>query len=246
MFTGCLPDPVDERDRPYGASLATFGSMQGGHYRIPSMRGPLNQRQTWSCPGHAWARWLTTGSDLLGEHLPEPSAAFIYAHARLITAGGDWSLVRDGGTNIRNCATVMSKFGIPPATVWPLDEQRINEQPCDRAYLYAHVNRVKLDGYYRLSGADEIEHAIRSNRPVVAGFEIHRGWADPPEVLDVPAFDGVTGRHAVLLDEVYDDGSFGGLNSWGAEWGNQGRFRLTRRYVEKAQDPWTGTLAFER
>ena len=56
----------------------------------------------------------------------------------------------------------------------------------------------------------------------------------------------MTGRHAVLLDEVFEDGSFGGLNWWGLEWGNKGRFRLTRRYVEKAQDPWTGTLSFIR
>lgn len=247
LMCGFLPDPVDARDLRYSTLAGEYGApSSNGHHRIPSDRPVLDQGDTWSCVPHAGARWWTTLADLAGVYVPEPSTSYLYTLARLITAGGDIRLVRDGGTNIRNVLRVMSAFGVAPASAWPLDKRTLNAQPCDHAFLFAHDHRVRLDAYYRLDGPDDIEHSVRIDHPVMAGFEIHAGWSDPPEVLEPPPFGGVTGRHAVLIDEVFDDGSFGFMNSWGPEWGRAGRGRMSRAYVAKAADPWTGTLTLER
>lgn len=247
LTTGFLADPPDERDLRYATIAGEFGaSVATGHHRIPMNRAPLDQGDTWSCVPHVAGRWWTTMADLAGVYVPEPSASFLYTLARLITAGGNVSLLRDGGTNIRNVLRVMSSFGVAPASVWPLDARTLNEQPCDHAFMHAFDQRVQLDAYYRLDGPSDIEHSVRINHPVMAGFEIHDGWSFPPEVLEPPPYGGVTGRHAVLIDEVFDDGSFGFLSSWGLEWGRAGRGRMSRAYVEKVVDPWTGTLTLER
>ena len=97
--------------------------------------------------------------------------------------------------------------------------------------------------YHRARSLDDIDAALAAGLPVVAAWQVGAEWFahDGVKPLEYPAV--AIGGHAVCL--VGKRGScYEILNSWGENWGRNGRGLLSATYAEKFTDAWTGGLSW--
>lgn len=146
---------------------------------------------------------------------------------------------RDDGTYIRDAVDSLRTLGVCPESVWPYAPQMVFAQPPLRAYQESLDN--KIEAYYRIPGdgkgrCDTIEHALRSNHPVVLAMpvsdEFTKHFKADGKVWG-PTKTWV-GYHAMIVVGVrYVNGGrqFKLRNSWGAQWGDNGHCWVEEAYV---------------
>lgn len=245
---GYLPSPHDPRDFVFEG---LFSANPGTAAVLLPTRPPLDQGPTPECVTHAAVRMVTTIADLQGVPVPELSPHFLYQQCLLVSAGGDWDIIKnfDAGTYPRTAMKRLSSVGIPSAELCPLPgpgEPR-DERPTVAALLEAHERRAVAGLYVRCLGADDISAALHIGHPVMIGLDVGAEWYDPPALLDRPSKR--VGGHAILVVGQDDGGDFIILNSWGDGWHAPGlpagHARLRRSYVDSSNDSWTMKLAFQ-
>lgn len=238
---GYIPDPVDVRDRPFGALGLEPVSFTGPHI-IPRGR-PVHVQGNQDCVANAGLKAVYTVADLLGIAMPELSRRKSYWGLRK-RAG---LYTRDVGGHIRDFFADLAALGVCAESACPYDPSLVLERPGLLAHEAAFDHRI-IEGYYRLpdGDVDAVIRAIRANQPVVAGFDVGRPFVDYRGARGL-AFNPPQrsiGRHALLLfghipDSHYEDGVFATESSWGEEWGDRGTALLTPAYIRSARDMWT-------
>ena len=177
---------------------------------------------------------------------PQLSRLFVYSLARTL----DGSLGTDGGTYIRSCFEVLSRFGIPEETVWPYDDSKVFVSPSMIAQRSALGH--KLHSYYRIKSTgqnrlDEVVSALRAMKPVVFGTLIEESFRNVGSLAPVGPPKGTTiGGHAMII-VGFIGGNFLVKNSWGKGWGDKGYFLMSPEYLawDETWDLWSPTLGFE-
>jgi C1A family cysteine protease len=127
----------------------------------------------------------------------------------------------------------------------PWDQARINIGPSFSAFRDAS-DRKWIDGYYRISesGANRIaavKAAIAKGFPVVYGQEVDSSWEnyDGTTVLQ-PSKTSIGGHSTFLYAYDAEHDVFLGQNSWGKDWGNGGRYKISPAAIgaATASDFW--------
>lgn len=259
MRFGYIPDDYDPNDIPFRAvhkvhkteALPNSTSSLLSHSPTPA-----NQLQIGCCTGASTTRAIKTRMSFLGYPFPfMPSALYLYAKTRMMTGV---SLDEDDGARLRDVFKAANKFGIcpedsNPAWSWPFScsDDRWKEEPpaaCDEA-----AQKHKLVKYLRLGpDPNEIKSALANNMPVVIGVSWMELW-DAPKVsetgvLNMPKSDfNSEGGHAIYLNGYgnYKDDYADGVNSWGDEWGDKGRFHISFKALSDSRvcyDRWAVDL----
>lgn len=233
-FWGCHPDPLDRRDRLIGElGLAPDIAPEAS---IDRHFAPKNQARSQSCCGQGLAAGLRLAYLAQGIDCPELSALFPYYTGRREYT----TRVRDVGTYIRAVVKATVRFGVPPELRWAFAMTRVNRQPVWSAFRAAHDFRG-LRGYYRIpkGDTDSVRRAIHAKCPVIAGWSVDEAFTKVtgPNVIG-PCRGTIVGGHCMAIVSYHRDRTFTLLNSWGANWRNGGRQRVTDDFVAEGSDLW--------
>lgn len=251
--SGYKPDPHDPRDRILDTAVLTemvsVGAVYNTDEHIIVEHTPVSdQGSLSSCVANAVCDALEV---LLGVENPasvvQLSRMLCYWNARSYTQDTD----KDDGTYIRNAIDSLRTLGVCPEAVWPYSASNVFAQPPIRAYQKSIDN--KIESYYRIGGegkerCDTVEHAIRSNHPVVFAApvtdEFTRYFRNDGKVW--PATKTWVGYHAMIVVGVrYVNGErqFKIRNSWGTSWGDNGHTWFSESYMgsPEVNDLWVLT-----
>lgn len=241
--TGWLPDKLDSRDRHIDVLLSAKAPLAGPKPNLEDfLPSPSNQQTTSSCVGHAGSGAIYTRRGAQGIVSPRrPSCLWLYSIAR---ATHDAEEI-DGGTYLRGMCQAVKVLGIAPEETMPFDVSKVNRRPVWKAVRAAYDQRW-LSGYYKIWDAGEdrlkrIKAAIDLGYPVVYGLQIDKEWFDYSGQGILSKNTEHAGGHATFLYDYNDvDDCFLGQNSWGASWGDKGRYRIKQSLIAGflASDIW--------
>ncbi len=160
----------------------------------------------------------------------------------------------DNGTFIRNAFAALVKNGFPPESAWPYTDEKdahgdgkFQDRPPITADRLAFDQR--LGDYHRIfetgpARIDAVKRAISQGWLVVFGCDVSeefcRNDIEPTIPLDPPGDTGL--GHAMLWDGYRGD-DFSTVNSWGAGFGEGGRFKMSADYVLTTSDLWISRAA---
>lgn len=122
---------------------------------------------------------------------------------------------------------------------WPNEDYTNSSGTSVRAGAAEMVRQGFIEGYAFTYDVEEVAMWLLNKHPVVIGVDWYEGMDNPTKSNNF--FIEPTGRkrggHCALLDGVRwnenERDYFRGLNSWGSDWGHDGRFRLTVASFEK-------------
>lgn len=154
-----------------------------------------------------------------------------------------WRLTRRlEGTDDSDCTT----------GVWPLNAFRIGRQHGDpgndlfprgtdidgvKPETWRLAKQMRLFCYHRVPSAVTARDLLSHGLTVSLSLEVTEGWYDPPggKIPPLPSNPDFRGSHAVPLHDFdYRTNSFAFLNSWGREWGDEGRGYLPYEDLDRS------------
>jgi hypothetical protein len=127
------------------------------------------------------------------------------------------------GISIVTSCRIMKGWGIPDETDWPSNRLWPPPQPLG---IDAKAKRSRVRAYQRARSSIDCKIAIAAGHTVTAGLDITDQWFSAKNgVIEMPSPEAKQiGGHSVFLHGYDDDKSlFYFQNSWGVEWGNEGR-----------------------
>ena len=130
---------------------------------------------------------------------------------------------------------------------WPLERPRPWPPPAEPPGLDDLAKQRRINHYFRVRTVEECKLTLAYCGPVLASFEISNEWFTAPQGVIPPPSAGTQyiAAHSVLL-VGYDDtkSQFKFMNSWGADWGDDGFGYLPYNSFEAAWDEgWFMDLA---
>lgn len=222
-----------------------------------------NQQSLGSCTGHGGGRALEIERRRQGYTPRTPSRLFLYYVEREI----EGTIGEDAGAQIRTCIKAMAQLGVPEEELWPYDIREWQKKPIQAAYDDALTHQ--LTRYTRLTSVEQICASVAAGKPVVFGFTVFESFQSPftatTGVVRLPdrtekqlgghcmCFTGYeitcarTNRWGPLgrlfrwaFNQPSSEGYLIADNSWGADWGMQGRCKMPFEFVtQNAWDFWT-------
>jgi C1A family cysteine protease len=138
----------------------------------------------------------------------------------------------DSGMYFRDAFTILKEDGICLEETFPYDPKSADKPTTDaRREALSH----KITAYAQVYTVEGIKEAILMNGPVVMGSGVYS--------YDTNFWDSSRsqyyGRHATALIG-WDETGFIGQNSWGANWGDEGRFHVPFGEIGKHRmEYWT-------
>lgn len=245
---GRLPHTEDARDfrarasRPYTGAYVNLENRFGP----PLDQGALGSCVAFGCTAAA------VYAQTVASRLPIPPSELFTYYAARIRAG--YPADEDTGLQIRDGFASLAKDGVAPASDWPYDVTRFDEDPPPSAWEDAELTEATVYGAVDTDGVDNM---IASGWPVVIGFDVYESFEDQltadTGVMSVPgAHEGQIGGHCVVLVSTPKIGSEiasavpdvlyrRARNSWGTGWGDEGWFWFPVAAMGHASDFWQVT-----
>lgn len=197
-----------------------------------------DQGQTSSCTGHGTARALMFARAKAKMPFVDLSRLFPYYNARVV----EGSPSEDSGAAIGDVFAASQKFGDCPYSDLPTSAALVTARP--NAAAYEDALKHKALKVTRVMGATpasleyHIKHCVDVlGIPVVIGISVYESMESEAVaksgIVPYPAVgEQMLGGHCIALTG-YDDVSrlFTCDNSWSAEWGIGGRFKIPYNYV---------------
>ena len=253
-----IPDSIDLRDRMYAPSVSkapppaldTFTALGTS---APKVR---NQRNTRACTGFALAAVIDTLLAAAKRSVPRGgvSAMMLYSMARKYDEfRGDALSQGDAGSSVRGAMKGWHRHGAARAELWP-DTTGANLIPSARdpgdGDWWAEAVARPLGAYYRIDfrSVTDMHVATLECGAILASALTHTGWQSPragkPGALPVIAAQkGTEGWGHAFAIVGYNDEGFIVLNSYGREWGLDGRAVLRYEdWIQNAMDCWVAQL----
>jgi len=215
---GFYSSPIDIRDFKMSAPLnITYPDT----YIIPHLPKVKNQGSVNSCCAHV-------ASTILEYHAPniDLSTDFIY--------GAESPVMGENGPGMypRNACEIMRLYGdalyndCPTNTEVPGATQIAQRILNDSEVLNRAAN-FKINSYYRCTTPEDIKYALMTYGPVLGGIMWRDYTLSPDNII---SFNGRSyGGHAITIIGWNENGWLI-QNSWGEEFGDNGRFILPYSY----------------
>lgn len=236
MKFGYIPSTYDSRDFTLKSSVKSANLPK--EYCCPLKMPVKDQYYVSSCVAHAV-------SSILEYHtIPHKklSTNFIYGiQKKLFNREGEGMIMRDackiaadyGDMLLADCP---GNYEVPNC-------YRNAEKAFDDAEKMARANEQRILKYFLCKSNKEIKHAIYNYGPVLGALR----WYDTFEVAKdgtlIGEQKGSYGNHAIVIYGYTEDG-FWCQNSWGENWGKEGRFFLPNSIkITEARGfvDWNGT-----
>jgi hypothetical protein len=180
----------------------------------------LNQKSHGSCVGFAATGSMMRCRALAGQTFQRLSGAFVYSWIN----GG-----RDNGSSIGDSLDTLLKYGTCLESEADWDKIYPNRIP-KTAYQTAY--RFRCEEGYRADSFEEFMSGIQLGYIGVYAVMVG-GSFDNLDGESICGFDRGSGNHAIASDGCYKSNSKGwcidAYNSWGTNWGNNGRMRTTEQ-----------------
>lgn len=203
------------------------------------------EQEAQSCVGFGLTEGLYAAHRAQGIEKPAiASPGFIWWNSRQRHASEEMN----AGTMPRLAIKQMSKVGFCPNDKWDTlngkDLELFGKTPTKTAFRAAYDQRLTDLEYYRIStfGAGRIEawkSALSQNCPIIFGIPIRRSYftLGSHEVTDGGTGDMMGGHCQCALG--YDEQGVFGPQTWDRNWGNDGWFKLSWKFIERfAMDTW--------
>lgn len=238
------PDVADHRDHLYSTVAAPLPD----HVDRLGLSNPIeDQGQLGSCTGNS----STSAVEIICKLTYPLSRLMAYYNGRLI----EGTVRQDAGCMIRDVIKGIQTYGVANEKLCPYRISQFARKPTTQAYADGKKLLPKIAGYKRLTTLDDVKHALASGLPVVFGFSVPEyfesqqvatdGWVRFPTNSD-----NMIGGHAVVA-VGYDDRAPTPFvwvrNSWGADWGIQGYFKMDQKWFTDpsrlVDDMWVLTPA---
>lgn len=217
---GCLPPKIDVRD--YKLSKSCMKSQLPQEYSLDNLPKVKNQKQVGSCVAHATSSILEAHDLCIGDnHL---STNFIYGIQKQL-CGHEGS-----GMYLRDACKIVKEYGdmleehcqgnheVPQC--WDIAETSL------KCKEYKNIaSNFQIKSYFNCCSNEEVKKAIYTYGPVLASIKWYDSYKVDKQGVLFGAEIGDYGYHAIMIYGWNQDG-FLCQNSWGINWGNQGRFVL--------------------
>lgn len=245
---GWLPDlPRREDGRP-DWSFADQATRRSGapvplaHSNRALVVDVLDQDVLGSCVACAGFQAIRMSHVRMGVQRPRLGARLM---AYYLARAAHGMATHDSGTQLRTFFWVLNRFGFCFEDEYPhgYDISKFAVPPTPGTYRMAY-DRKSPTRYWAIpetpSRITEIKRAVSLGLGVCFGIRVDDAFADgridPALPLDPPGA-GITHGHAMVV-EGYDGDAFTVLNSWGREFGNDGRCTLSADYLQNAHSVW--------
>jgi len=169
-----------------------------------------------------------------------PSRLFIYFNERKV----EGTVGEDAGASLRTGIKTIVNQGVCLENLWPYHPELFSVTPPQICYTDAQRHEAKV---YRSVNqtADAIKGCLSDGFPVTVGLTLYDSFeSDAVAASGIVAMPGpdeqAVGGHAVLI-VGYDPVNVLIMNSWGADWGQNGFFQIPWEYVlnpDLASDFW--------
>lgn len=250
-YFGWKCDSPDARDHKYlkRTPLTSLRSINlQDKYKMPPV---YDQLALGSCTANAIG--YTVNYSVLNNFIQDKSIKcnipvsrlFIYYNERAI----EDTVAYDSGAMIRDGIKSLAKQGVCSEETWPYNINRFTRKPYPSAYAealnFTAVSYERIDNTNKL----EIVDCLASGHPVIIGATLYDSFEseEVAQTGEVPMPDfsteSVLGGHAFLIYRWrMSTDRFYCVNSWGSDWGMQGRFSIPASYLtntDLADDAWT-------
>ena len=219
------PDIPDHRDQIFTASFDLPTKVD----RI-GLQNPIeNQGQLGSCTGNS-----STSALEIVTNSPPLSRLMAYYNGRAI----EKTIRQDAGCEIRDVIKAISKLGVCEEKLWPYVVKKFKTKPSVPARAEALSLITKIKAYQRVLTLEDLKKSLALGYPVIFGFSV-------PEYFESEAVattglvkypgpsDKIIGGHAVVAvgyDDTGADKFVWVRNSWGADWGIDGYFKMDQAW----------------
>jgi hypothetical protein len=97
-----------------------------------------------------------------------------------------------------------------------------------RSLAKALQNRGRVAAYAMATTIGDVDEWLLNHGSIPIGIDWTNDMFDPDKDGLLHVTGGVAGGHCVLLNGIDDAGMYVGTNSWGPNWGDNGRFKIGR------------------
>jgi hypothetical protein len=242
-----LPDMPDLRDRIYEPTLRTLTPSYD--LMVPNGFEVGNQGDSQACTGFSLAHVLDALHLRSQDKIAPSSQMMLYHMAKL---NDEWDGTGYEGSSIRGALKGLARHGVCARALAAFDPVALTWEPS--VVQSKDARNTRLGAYYRLRPEINDYHAaINEVGAIYVSAIIHKGWSKPKKSND-PKLNGrkainfspeasSIGGHAFAI-VGYDAEGFIVLNSWGAEWGDDGRAHWSYAdWAANVVDAWVLQLA---
>ena len=159
------------------------------------------------------------------------SMSVTYNHVRARQLEGTFPGSAETGVWNTTFYRTMKGWGCVDEKLWPYDGRASTWPEPEPPGLDQRAKDDRLGIYQRVNTVEEFCRGIYTCGAVCASFEIDDSWNQAPNgVIPEPGNRPVTASHSVCLFG-YDGQRFDFINSWGEDWGENGRGTLPYNYL---------------
>jgi GNAT superfamily N-acetyltransferase len=167
------------------------------------------------------------------------SALYPWIHARQLE--GTYSEGPSTGAWITSAKRIARGWGSVTEDQWPYETVRETWPPHEPRGLDELAKPHRIFAYQRVRSVQDARAALALKRPVCSALEANEEWGSAENGdISLPNTP-FTGAHTITL-VGYDDRAerFNFINSWGAEWGDEGYGSLPYTYFDSyGLESWT-------
>lgn len=253
---GWHPSPPDHRDRLYHLEepVKQAHQLPAKFDLWPNVPPIWDQGQLGSCTAHGSLRAFMTEGIRQGLDLPMLSRLMQYWDTRNL----EGTTATDSGGTVRDAVKALATVGVAPESVWPYNIDRFAQRPPAIAFQDARSTMALKYQSVRVGvGGAPMRTAVSNGLAIVFGFSVPESfedgsWKPATEVLPLPGpRESFIGGHCVAVTGYdftcteFPEPFFLIDNSWSANWGTAGRFRMSWQWFTPqyglATDLWVLT-----
>ena len=220
-YNGCKAPKKDIRD--YKLSKAAYATRLPEEFTLTPTMKVKNQGGVCSCVAHATSSILEYHAqkqksyDLL-------STNFIYGAEYHLFAESDF------GMHINNACKIVTRYGDVLETDCPGNTEVTEVNDIAKAVFddedkLQSAQRFRMKSYYSCNSIEKVKQAVYSHGPVLASIKWYNNFEPDEQYVLTGKEEGDFGYHAIIIYGWTPEG-FVCQNSWGKDWGKDGRFIL--------------------
>ena len=136
------------------------------------------------------------------------------------------------GTRIRDAMKIMQRNGVPEDALYPFAKELPDAGK--RMDIIQNAMKYRIGYYFSLENVNQMRLVLARGWPFVIGVPVHTNFSQLVDGVVPEPVGPRLGGHALLVIGYHDKTkTFTVMNSWGADWGDNGFCKFTYAWVER-------------